>query len=143
MASEHERAVYEQVEDETGRTRLDRPFTAEEAEQQDAENRERLEKGRTGRFDPFLTGEEQRARAKRGSPREFGRSGTWIRCVLVRNDSYCWREASVRDRVGRCLGSSRRRVDHRTRRRATATTMYTAADATAGRSYDGSGRNGR
>ena len=33
MASEHERAVYEQVEDETGRTRLDRPFTAEEAEQ--------------------------------------------------------------------------------------------------------------
>jgi hypothetical protein len=48
-----------------GRTRLDRPFTPEEAKEQDARNRERLQKGRTGRFDPFLTGTETTARAKR------------------------------------------------------------------------------
>jgi hypothetical protein len=60
------RETLEQVEDEAGRTRLDRPFTAEEAQAQDAANRERLEKGRTGRFEPFLLGEEHTARAKRG-----------------------------------------------------------------------------
>ena len=42
-------------------------FTPGEAKAQDAENRERLEKGRTGRFEPFLSGEEQQARALRGS----------------------------------------------------------------------------
>lgn len=62
MASEE---VFEQVENEAGRTRLDRPLTPDEAKAQDAENRERLEKGRTGRFDPFLSGEEQQARVKR------------------------------------------------------------------------------
>ena len=66
MASEE---VFEQVEDEHGRTRMDRPLTPDEAKQQDAENRERLEKGRTGRFDPYLSGEEQQARAKRGRTR--------------------------------------------------------------------------
>ena len=60
------REVYEQVEDETGRTRLDRPFTAEEAKALDARNLERLTAGRTGRFDPYLSGEDQR-RAKRGT----------------------------------------------------------------------------
>ena len=35
------REVYEQVEDETGRTRRDRPFTAEEAKELDARNRQR------------------------------------------------------------------------------------------------------
>ena len=39
------REVYEQVEDETGRTRLDRPFTAEEAKELDAWNWERLTVG--------------------------------------------------------------------------------------------------
>jgi len=51
------------------RTRLDRPFTPEEAQAQDAANRERLEKGRTGRFEPFLSGKEQRVRARRGRRR--------------------------------------------------------------------------
>jgi hypothetical protein len=63
------REVYEQREDETGRTSLDRPFTAEEATAQDARNRQRLEACRTGRFDPFLSGEELQARAKRGRTR--------------------------------------------------------------------------
>lgn len=62
LASEE---VFQQTEDDAGRTRLDRPFTPEEAKQQDAENRERLEKGRTGRFDPYLSGTEKQARAKR------------------------------------------------------------------------------
>ena len=66
LASEE---VFQQTEDEAGRTRLDRPLTPEEAAAQDAANRERLEKGRTGRFEPFLSGEEQQARAKRGSRR--------------------------------------------------------------------------
>jgi hypothetical protein len=51
--------------DEAGRTRLDRPFTAEEAKEQDAANTAKLEKGRTGRFEPFLSGEEKQARTKR------------------------------------------------------------------------------
>ena len=50
------REVYEQVEDETGRTRLDRPFTAEEAKELDARNRERLTVGRIRRFDPYAPG---------------------------------------------------------------------------------------
>ena len=58
----------QQVHDGAGRTCLDRPFTAEEAAAQDARNREKLG-GRTGRFDPFLTGEEEKARAKRGRTR--------------------------------------------------------------------------
>ena len=58
--------AYEQRKDERGLTRLDWPFTPEEAKEQDARNRERLEKGRTGRFDACFTGEEQHARAKRG-----------------------------------------------------------------------------
>jgi hypothetical protein len=61
------RKVFEQVEDETARTRLDRPFTAEEAKEQDSRNGERLQAGRTGRFEPFLSGEEQYARARRGT----------------------------------------------------------------------------
>jgi len=40
---------------------------SEEAAAIDARNRERLEEGRTGRFEPFLTGEEQQARARRGT----------------------------------------------------------------------------
>jgi hypothetical protein len=60
-----EREVFQQVRDESGRLRLDRPFTPEEAAALDAANREKLEKGRTGRFDPFLTGTEQTARKKR------------------------------------------------------------------------------
>jgi len=36
--------------------RRDRPFTAEEAAAQ--RNRDLLEKGRTGRFEPFFSGEE-------------------------------------------------------------------------------------
>jgi hypothetical protein len=44
---------------------LGRPLTAEEAKEQDAANRAKLEKGRTGRFDPYLSGAEKRARAKR------------------------------------------------------------------------------
>ncbi len=63
------RETFEQVRDEAGRTRLDRPFTPDEAKAQDAENRAKLEKGRTGRFDPYLSGEEQQARAKRGRTR--------------------------------------------------------------------------
>ena len=64
------REIYEQAEDETGRTRLDRPFTPEEAKEQDARNRERLQAGgRTGRFDPYLSGTEQEARAQRGNRR--------------------------------------------------------------------------
>lgn len=63
------RDVYEQHEDETGRTRLDRPFTPEETKEQDARNRERLGAGRTGRFDPYLSGTERQARAKRGRTR--------------------------------------------------------------------------
>jgi hypothetical protein len=59
------REIFEQVDDGAGRTRLERPFTAEEAQAQDAANRAKLEKGRTGRFEPFLSGEEQKARAKR------------------------------------------------------------------------------
>ena len=66
MASEE---VFQQIEDDASRTRLDRPFTVDEAKAQDAENRERLEKGRSGRFEPFLSGEEQQARAKRGRTR--------------------------------------------------------------------------
>jgi len=65
MTSENETEVFEQVEDEAGRTRLDRPFTPDEAKAQDAENRERLDEGRTGRFEPFLSGTEQKARAQR------------------------------------------------------------------------------
>ena len=34
---------------------------------QDQRNREGFEKGRTGRFEPFLSGEEQQARARRGT----------------------------------------------------------------------------
>ena len=60
------REVYEQVVDDSGRTRLDRPFTPEEAQAQDARNREKLG-GRTGRFDPYFTGEEEQVRAKRGT----------------------------------------------------------------------------
>ena len=58
------REIFEQVRDETGRLRLDRPFTPEEAAALDAANRENLG-GRTGRFDPFFTGTEKKARAKR------------------------------------------------------------------------------
>ena len=75
MASENETEVFEQVEDEAGRTRLDRPFTAEEAKEQDARNREQLQAGRTGHFDPYLSGTEKQARAKRGSRR--GSNGRW------------------------------------------------------------------
>ena len=65
-----QREIYELREDEMGRTRLDRPFTPEEAAAQDAANRERLEAGRTGRFDPYHTGEEQQARARRGTSKK-------------------------------------------------------------------------
>jgi hypothetical protein len=40
---------------------------AAEAKAQDARNRERLGAGRTGRFDPYPSGKEKQARAKRGS----------------------------------------------------------------------------
>ena len=69
------REVYEQVEEETGRTRLDRPFTAEEAKELDARNRERLTVGRTGRFDPYLSGTEQEARSKRSKSSMRSRAG--------------------------------------------------------------------
>ena len=69
------REVYEQVEDETGRTRLDRPFTAEEAKELDARNRERLTVGRTGRFDPYLSSTEQEARSKRSKSSMRSRAG--------------------------------------------------------------------
>ena len=39
--------------------------TPDEAAAIDAANREKLEKGRTGRFAPFVSGEEHQARAKR------------------------------------------------------------------------------
>jgi hypothetical protein len=65
MSMAETREIFEQVDDGVGCTRLDRPFTAEEAAAQDAANRARLEKGRTGRFDPFLSGTEKQARAKR------------------------------------------------------------------------------
>ena len=41
------------------------PFTPEEAKEQDARNREKLQAGRTLRFEPFLSGTEQKARAQR------------------------------------------------------------------------------
>ena len=66
MAAE-ETPVFEQTEDPNGRTRMDRPLTPAEAAAQDAENRAMLEAGRTGRFEPFLSGEEKQARAKRGT----------------------------------------------------------------------------
>ena len=69
------REVFEQVEDETGRTRLDRPFTAEEATELDARNRERLTVGRTGRFDPYLSCAEQEARSKRSKSSMRSRAG--------------------------------------------------------------------
>ena len=56
------REIFEQVKDEHGRTRLDRPFTPEEAKERDARNRERLQKGRTGRLEPFFH-EREEARA--------------------------------------------------------------------------------
>ena len=58
-----------------GRTRLDRPFTAEEAKELDARNRERLTVGRTGRFDPCLSGTEQEARSKRSKSSMRSRAG--------------------------------------------------------------------
>ena len=47
---QEEPRVYEQTEDERGRTRLDRPFTAEEAAAQDAAHRERYREERAKRF---------------------------------------------------------------------------------------------
>ena len=67
MAAEETPEVFEQAEDPNGRTRMDRPLTPAEAQAQDAENRARLEAGRTGRFEPFLSGEEKQARARRGT----------------------------------------------------------------------------
>lgn len=62
------REIFEQVEDEQGRTRLDRPFTPEEAKEQDERNRAKLGY-RTGRFDAFMTGTEKEPRAKLGRTR--------------------------------------------------------------------------
>lgn len=45
MSMAETREIFEQVDDGAGCTRLDRPFTAEEAAAQDAANRARLEKG--------------------------------------------------------------------------------------------------
>jgi len=42
--------VYEQVEDERGRVRTDRPFDGNEALAQDERNRDRLEEQRRKRF---------------------------------------------------------------------------------------------
>jgi hypothetical protein len=62
------REVFEQVEDEHGRTRLDRRLTPEEAAAQDACNAERLGPARAASFyQPFATGTEHEARAKRGT----------------------------------------------------------------------------
>jgi len=57
----------ERVKDEAGRTRLDRPFTSEDAKGRDAATIETLGAGRTGRVDPNPSGTEKRARAKRSS----------------------------------------------------------------------------
>jgi hypothetical protein len=43
--------VYEQAEDDRGRTRLDRRLTTAEARAQDEENRERYLEGRRRRFE--------------------------------------------------------------------------------------------
>lgn len=48
--SEPERQPFEQVEDERGRTRLDRPFTPEEATAQDADNARRFIENHARRF---------------------------------------------------------------------------------------------
>jgi hypothetical protein len=57
---------HRKVEEESGRTRLKSSAQSGGGEGAGRRvNRERLEKGRTGRFDPFLWGEEQGARAKR------------------------------------------------------------------------------
>ncbi len=69
MTSDKEPEVFEQAEDPNGRTRMDRPLTPAEAAAQDGENRAMLEAGRTGRFEPFLSGEEKQARARRGTRR--------------------------------------------------------------------------
>jgi hypothetical protein len=47
-----EAELFEQVEDEHGRTRLDRPFTAEEARVQDEQNMTRYFAERATRFGP-------------------------------------------------------------------------------------------
>ena len=87
-----EREVNKQTEDENGRTRLDRPFTAEEAKELDARNRERLTAGRTGRFEPFLSGTEKQARVKRskvktslGDGPRFRGPSYWLRLERERH----------------------------------------------------------
>ena len=47
----------------------------EEAKALDARNRERLTVGRTGRFDPYLSGTEQEARSKRSKSSMRSRAG--------------------------------------------------------------------
>jgi hypothetical protein len=58
------REVFEQTQDEHGRTRMDRVLTPEEAAAQNAANAAKLEPGRLGP-QPFHSGTEKEPRAKR------------------------------------------------------------------------------
>ena len=61
--------AFEQVEDEHGRTLLDRPFTPEEAAANDERNLEKLG-GRPGNFlQPWVTDTEDEVRATRRTRR--------------------------------------------------------------------------
>ncbi len=67
MQQEEQQEVFEQVADERGRLRLDRPATASEALEQDAENREAFGRDRLLRFELPLAGQtaEERREARR------------------------------------------------------------------------------
>ncbi len=67
MQQEKQHEVFEQVADERGRLRLDRPATASEALEQDAANREAFGRDRLRRFEPPLVDktDDERREARR------------------------------------------------------------------------------